>query len=108
MLFLFFAVVSISIFSIVSVNGGVEGHKVPAQFMTLIVHLEHFTNSQTQLKDIDNDSLLTTDFEERLVENPEQPHCHSRLVNCHGKVNTGVYLIISHCINLPFEDRYHP
>jgi len=65
---------------------------IPAQFTKLIAELEHLTDSQTRyveklLKGTDSVSQLITELEERMVENPECPHCHSSLINRHGKVN---------------------
>ena len=64
---------------------------IPAQFTKLIAELEHLTDSQTRyveklLKGTDSVSQLITELEERMVENPECPHCHSSLINRHGKV----------------------
>ena len=65
---------------------------IPAQFTKLIAELEYLTDSQTRyveklLKGTDSVSQLITELEERMVENPECPHCHSSLINRHGKVN---------------------
>ena len=65
---------------------------IPAQFTKLIAELESLTDSQIRyveklLKGSDTASQLISEFEERMVESPECPHCHSSLINRHGKVN---------------------
>ena len=65
---------------------------IPAQFTKLIAELENLTDSQIRyveklLKGSDTASQLISEFEERMVESPECPHCHSSLINRHGKVN---------------------
>ena len=65
---------------------------IPAQFTKLIAELEHLTDNQVRyikkwLKGADSTSQLISELEERMVEKPECPHCHSSLINRHGKVN---------------------
>lgn len=65
---------------------------IPAQFTKLMTELEHLTDSQVRyiekwLKGTDSTSQLISELEERMVEKPECPHCHSSLINRHGKVN---------------------
>jgi len=65
---------------------------IPAQFTKLIAELKSLTDSQIRyveklLKGSDTASQLISEFEERMVESPECPHCHSSLINRHGKVN---------------------
>ena len=65
---------------------------IPAKFTKLIAELENLTDSQTRyveklLKGSDSASLLIAELEERMVDNPECPHCHSSVINRHGKVN---------------------
>ena len=55
---------------------------IPAQFTKLITELESLTDSQIRyveklLKGSDTASQLISEFEERMVESPECPHCHS-------------------------------
>ena len=65
---------------------------IPAQFTKLMAELEHLTDNQVRyiekwLKGTDSTSQLISELEERMVEKPECPHCHSSLINRHGKVN---------------------
>ena len=65
---------------------------IPAQFTKLMAELEHLTDNQVRyiekwLKGADSTSQLISELEERMVEKPECPHCHSSLINRHGKVN---------------------
>jgi len=65
---------------------------IPAQFTKLMTELENLTDSQVRyiekwLKGTDSTSQLISELEERTVEKPECPHCHSSLINRHGKVN---------------------
>lgn len=63
-----------------------------AHFRKLITQLDELTDSQSTyvarlLKGTDPSSHIIRDLEQRLVDNPECPHCHSSLINRHGKVN---------------------
>jgi transposase-like protein len=65
---------------------------IPSQFTKLIADLENLTDTQLRyvekiLKGTDSTSQLISEIEQRMVENPECPHCHSSLINRHGKVN---------------------
>ena len=65
---------------------------IPAQFNKLIAELENLTDSQVWYveklqKGTDSASQLISELEERMVESPECPHCHSSLINRHGKVS---------------------
>lgn len=65
---------------------------IPAQFTKLMAELEHLTDNQVRyiekwLKGTDSTSQLISELEERMVEKSECPHCHSSLINRHGKVN---------------------
>ena len=56
---------------------------IPAQFTKLIAELEGLTDSQVRyvdklLKGTDTASQLITEFEERMVESPECPHCNTQ------------------------------
>ena len=57
---------------------------IPTQFTKLIADLENLTDSQVRyveklLKGADSASQLISELEERMVEKPECPHCHSSL-----------------------------
>jgi transposase-like protein len=59
---------------------------IPAQFKKLLVALEHLTDKQT--KDVEKflkgDNLIQpiiAELEQRMIDEPECPHCHNR----HGK-----------------------
>lgn len=61
-------------------------------FHKLVAQLTELTDSQSTyverlLKGTDPSSHIIRDLEQRLVDNPECPHCHSSLINRHGKVN---------------------
>lgn len=65
---------------------------IPAQFTKLIADLENLTDHQIRyvenwLKGVDGAAALISELEQRLVDSPECPHCHSSLINRHGKVN---------------------
>ena len=75
---------------------------IPAQFTKLMVELEHLTDNQVRyvekwLKRTDSTSQLISELEERMVEKPECPHCHSSLINRHGKVNKMQRYRCKHC-----------
>jgi transposase-like protein len=64
---------------------------IPAQFKKLLVTLEHLTDKQ--VKDVENflkgDNLIQpiiAELEQRMIDEPECPHCNSCLINRHGKV----------------------
>ena len=66
---------------------------IPAQFKKLLVALEHLTDKQT--KDVEKflkgDNLIQpiiAELEQRMIDEPECPHCHSGLINRHGKVGS--------------------
>ena len=63
---------------------------IPAQFKKLLVALEHLTDKQ--VKDVEKflkgDNLIQpiiAELEQRMIDKPECPHCHSGLINRHGK-----------------------
>ena len=63
----------------------------PAQFKKLLSELEHLTDTQvrrveTFLKGDDAVQSIITELEQRMVDTPECPHCHSSLINRHGKL----------------------
>lgn len=65
---------------------------LPAQFTKLITELEGLTDRQIRyienlLKGTDTASQLIAEFEERMVESPEWPYCHSSVIKRHGKMN---------------------
>jgi hypothetical protein len=66
---------------------------IPAQFKKLLVALEHLTDKQ--VKDVETflkgDNLIqpiVSELEQRMIDTPECPHCHSGLLNRHGKAGT--------------------
>lgn len=65
----------------------------PAQFKKLLSELEHLTDTQvrrveTFLKGDDAVQPIITELEQRMVDAPECPHCHSSLINRHGKAGS--------------------
>ena len=63
---------------------------IPAQFNKLLIALEHLTDKQ--IKDVETylkgDNLIqpiVSELEQRMIDTPECPHCHSGLINRHGK-----------------------
>jgi len=63
-----------------------------AHFRKLIEQLSELTDSQSTyveklLQGTDSSSQIIRDLEQRIIDNPECPHCHSSLINRHGKVN---------------------
>ena len=63
----------------------------PAQFKKLIDEVIHLTDQQCRylekvLHGDDPVTQLIAQLEQRLIDKPECPHCHSSLINRHGKV----------------------
>jgi len=61
-----------------------------ADFNHFLLELSHLTDSQIQLVEnilTDKNSIqgIISGIEQRLVDKPECPHCHSRVINRHGK-----------------------
>lgn len=61
-----------------------------ADFNQFLSELSHLTDSQIQLVEnflADKNSIqrIISQIEHRLVDKPECPHCHSRVINRHGK-----------------------
>lgn len=63
---------------------------IPAQFKKLLVALKHLTDKQ--VKDVEKflkgDGMIQpiiAELEQRMIDTPECPHCHSALINRHGK-----------------------
>ena len=61
-------------------------------FRKLVEQLPQLTDNQSALleqllKGTEPVSQIIHDLEQRIVESPECPHCHSSLINRHGKVN---------------------
>lgn len=63
---------------------------IPAQFNKLLIELEHLTDKQIKdverfLKGDDAIQRIVLELEQRMIDEPECPHCHSSLINRHGK-----------------------
>ena len=61
-----------------------------ADFNQLLSELRHLTNSQVQLAEnflAEKNSIqrIIRGIEQQLVDKPESPHCHSQVINRHGK-----------------------
>ena len=62
----------------------------PAEFSHLLHQLDHLTDKQRQqlklsLSEQDPVQKIIIQLEQRLIENPECPHCHSSVINRFGK-----------------------
>ena len=63
----------------------------PAQFDKFLAEVQQLTGQQVRylsevLKGKDPVERLINQLEQRLIDHPECPHCHSSLINRHGKV----------------------
>jgi transposase-like protein len=66
---------------------------IPAQFRKLLSELEHLTDIQvrqvkTRLKGDDVVQSINVELEQRMVDTPECPLCHSSLINWHGNAGS--------------------
>jgi transposase-like protein len=66
---------------------------IPEQFKKLLAALEHLTGKQirdveTFLKGENLIQSIVAELEQRMVDTLECPHCHSGLINLHGKAGT--------------------
>ena len=62
----------------------------PSEFSNFLSELKHLTDKQSNivqhfLTDREPVKQIIHDLEQRLIENPECPHCHSHVINRHGK-----------------------
>ena len=65
----------------------------PAEFSHLLHKLEHLTDKQRQqlklsLSEQDPIQKIIIQLEQRLIENPECPHCHSYVINRFGNLKS--------------------
>ena len=63
-----------------------------AQFKKLIGEVDKLTDQQSRylesrLQGDDPVARIVIELEQRLVDKPECPHCHSSIINRHGKVD---------------------
>ena len=63
---------------------------IPAQFKKLLSAIGHLTDTQVRrverfLKGDDAVQPIITELKQRMLDAPECPHCHSSLINRHGK-----------------------
>jgi len=64
----------------------------PSQFNQLLKELVHLTDAQEKklidhIQTPDPEHKIIAALEQRLIDNPECPHCHSGVINRHGKKN---------------------
>jgi transposase-like protein len=65
---------------------------IPAQFTKFLEQFNGLTDSQLRqvekrLEDNDEVTNIVKQLEHRMVDSPECPHCHSSLINRHGKTD---------------------